>query len=70
MPWPACACAGPALVLGLLLAVGMFPQTSLAGPVWRILQSLGWLNTYQGLVLPYVTLTLPLGVWILTTFFK
>ena len=58
------------LVLGLLLAVGMFPQTSLAGPVWRILQSLGWLNTYQGLVLPYVTLTLPLGVWILTTFFR
>ncbi len=57
-------------VLGLLLAVGMFPQTSLAGPVWRILQTLGWLNTYQGLVLPYVTLTLPLGVWILTTFFR
>ncbi len=57
-------------VLGLLLAVGMFPQTSLAGPVWRILQSMGWLNTYQGLVLPYVTLTLPLGVWILTIFFR
>jgi len=61
---------GTGLVLGLLLAVGMFPQTSLAGPVWRILQAMGWLNTYQGLVLPYVTLTLPLGVWILTTFFK
>jgi multiple sugar transport system permease protein len=57
-------------ILGVLLLVGMFPQTSLAGPVWRILQGLGWLNTYQGLVLPYVTLTLPLGVWILTTFFR
>jgi multiple sugar transport system permease protein len=58
------------LIMGSLLLVSMFPQISIAGPVWKILQSLGWLNTYQGLVLPYVTLTLPLGVWILTSFFK
>jgi len=58
------------LVMGLLLAAAMFPQTSLAGPVWRILQALDWLNSYQGLVLPYVTLTLPLAVWILTSFFR
>lgn len=57
-------------VLMLLLLVSMFPQISIAGPVWRILQQLGWLNTYHGLVIPYVTLTLPLGVWILTTFFE
>ncbi len=57
-------------VLGLLLLAGMFPQTALAGPVWRILQSLGWLNTYPGLIAPYVALTLPLGVWILTVFFR
>lgn len=57
-------------VLGLLLLAGMFPQTALAGPVWRILQSLGWLNTYPGLIAPYVALTLPLGVWILTAFFR
>lgn len=58
------------LIMGGLLAVSMFPQISIAGPVWRILQGLGWLNTYQGLVLPYVTLTLPLGVWILASFFR
>ncbi len=58
------------LILGALLLVSMFPQISIAGPVWRILQSLGWLNSYQGLVIPYVTLTLPLGVWIMTTFFN
>ena len=48
----------------------MFPQISIAGPVWRILQHLGWLNSYQGLIIPYITLTLPLGVWILASFFK
>lgn len=58
------------LIMGSLLLVSMFPQISIAGPVWKILQSFGWLNTYQGLILPYVTLTLPLGVWILTSFFK
>ncbi|KPK23338.1 MAG: sugar ABC transporter permease [Desulfobacterales bacterium SG8_35_2] len=57
-------------ILGSLLVVSMFPQISIAGPVWRILQSLGWLNSYQGLILPYVTLTLPLGVWIIASFFK
>jgi multiple sugar transport system permease protein len=58
------------LIMGSLLLVSMFPQISIAGPVWKILQSIGWLNTYQGLILPYVTLTLPLGVWILASFFK
>jgi len=58
------------LFMGSLLAVSMFPQISIAGPVWRILQQLGWLNSYQGLIIPYITLTLPLGVWILASFFK
>jgi multiple sugar transport system permease protein len=58
------------LIMGGLLMVSMFPQISIAGPVWNILHSLGWLNTYQGLILPYVTLTLPLGVWIVASFFK
>jgi multiple sugar transport system permease protein len=57
-------------LLGALLLVSMFPQISIAGPVWRILRGVGWLNTYQGLVLAYVALTLPLGVWILTSFFR
>ena len=58
------------LILGAFLLVSMFPQISIAGPVWRILSAIGWLNSYQGLVLPYVTLTLPLGIWILTSFFR
>jgi len=57
-------------ILGSLLLVSMFPQISIAGPVWRILRGFGWLNSYQGLILPYVTLTLPLGVWVLASFFR
>jgi len=56
--------------LMLLLAISMFPQIAIAGPVWSILNRVGWLNTYQGLVAAYIALTLPLGIWILTTFFR
>jgi multiple sugar transport system permease protein len=54
----------------VLLAISMFPQIAVAGPVWSILDGVGWLNTYQGLVAAYIALSLPLAIWILTTFFR
>ena len=60
---------GKTWILGGLLGVAMFPPIVIAGPIWQILERLGGLNTHWGLVLPYVSLTLPLAVWILTTFF-
>lgn len=56
--------------LMLLLAISMFPQMAIAGPVWRILYALDWLNSYPGIVAAYISLSLPLAVWILATFFK
>ena len=52
-----------------LLAMSMFPQIAIAGPVWSILDHLGWLNSHYGLVTAYVALSLPLATWILATFF-
>jgi multiple sugar transport system permease protein len=37
-----------------LLAISMFPQIAIAGPVWNILNRLDWLNTYYGLVTAYI----------------
>jgi len=54
----------------LLLVLSMFPQIAIAGPVWSLLDSVNWLNTYKGLAAAYVALSLPLAVWILTTFFR
>jgi multiple sugar transport system permease protein len=54
----------------LLLTVSMFPQIAIAGPVWSLLNRLGWLNTYRGVVAAYIALSLPLATWILTTFFR
>ncbi len=58
------------IILMGILTCAMFPQIAIVGPIWKFLQIVGWLNTYQGLVLPYVALTLPLAVWILTLFFQ
>ncbi len=62
--------AGNTWMLGGLLCVAMLPHIVIAGPVWKILERIGGLNTHWGLVLPYVALTLPLAIWILATFFK
>ena len=58
------------IILMGILACAMFPQIAIAGPIWRFLRFMGWLNSYQGLILPYVALTLPLSVWILALFFR
>lgn len=58
------------IYLLMLLVISMFPQIAIAGPVWSILDRFNWLNTYQGLVAPYIALSLPLAIWILTTFFR
>jgi multiple sugar transport system permease protein len=61
---------GARFYLLLLLALSMFPQIATAGPVWRLLSGLGWLNSYQGIVAAYIAFSLPFATWVLTTFFK
>lgn len=61
---------GKRVLLALILAVSMFPQISLVPPLYLILRELRLLDTYPGLVLPYVTFSAPLAVWLLTGFFQ
>lgn len=60
---------GKNLLLGLILAVSMFPQMVIVGPVYNLFLHLGLLNSYW-IVLPYSTITLPVAVWILVTHFN
>jgi len=61
---------GKSVVLGLVLAVSMFPQIAIISPVYLFMKSMGLRNTYFGLIIPYITFALPLGIWYLATFFK
>ena len=61
---------GSGLLLALILAVSMFPQISIVPPLYLMLRALRLLDTYPGLVLPYVTFSAPLAVWLLTGYFR
>jgi ABC-type glycerol-3-phosphate transport system permease component len=61
---------GKRLLLALVLAVSMFPQISVVAPLYLGLRALGLLNTYPGLVLPYLTFSMPLAIWLLTGFLR
>ena len=49
----------------ILLGISMFPQISIVGYLFKILTNLGWINTYYALIFPYITLGLPLALWIM-----
>jgi ABC-type glycerol-3-phosphate transport system permease component len=61
---------GKGPLLAVILAVSMFPQISIVPPLYLILREMRLLNTYPGLVLPYLTFSMPLAVWLLTGFFR
>lgn len=59
-----------ALILGGVLAVSLFPNISLVPPLYDLWRTFGLLNTYPGLYIPYTAFSLPLTIFILTTFFS
>jgi len=61
---------GKRLILAAVLAVTMFPQIAIVSPLYMLLRALHLINTYPGLVLPYVTFAMPLTVWLLVGFFR
>ncbi len=62
--------AGKLLVMLFILSVSMFPQVSILGALFQILRSAKLINTYPGLIIPYIALTIPLTVWTLQNFFR
>jgi ABC-type glycerol-3-phosphate transport system permease component len=61
---------GRTALLAAVMAVTMFPQISIVSPLYLLLRWLGLINSYPGLVLPYVTFAMPLSVWLLVGFFR
>ncbi|HZG15914.1 MAG TPA: carbohydrate ABC transporter permease [Candidatus Bathyarchaeia archaeon] len=61
---------GKSIVLGIVLAVSMFPQIATISPIFMFMQSMGLTNSYLGLIIPYTTFALPLAIWNLTVFFR
>src|SRR3954447_10437820 len=61
---------GKRVVLGAALAIAMFPQISVVSPLFDIWRQIGLYDTWIGLIIPYLTFTLPLAIWVLSAFFR
>ena len=61
---------GKGLILGAALALAIFPPISIVGPLFNTWRDLGLFNTWPGLIIPYMTFTLPLAIWTLSAFFR
>ena len=58
------------LILTAIVASSMFPLVTLLVPIFETMRTLGLLNTYLALVLPYVVLNLPVCTLVLVSFFQ
>ncbi|MCK2219517.1 carbohydrate ABC transporter permease [Actinomadura sp. ATCC 31491] len=57
-------------VLALVIAVSMFPGALLIVPLLKLFTAIGWIDSYQAMIVPSMSFALPLTIWNLTTFFK
>ncbi|MGX7681495.1 carbohydrate ABC transporter permease [Jatrophihabitans sp. DSM 45814] len=61
---------GKKLILTSALAVAVFPVISIVTPLFNLWRNIGLYNTWPGLIIPYLSLTLPLAIWTLSAFFR
>ncbi|MFN7150649.1 MAG: carbohydrate ABC transporter permease, partial [Microthrixaceae bacterium] len=61
---------GKRLLLSMALAIAMFPQAALVGPLFNMWRGLGIYDTWIGLIIPYLTFALPLSIWTMSAFFR
>ncbi len=61
---------GKKLILSSALAVAIFPVVSIVTPLFNLWRSIGLYDTWPGVIIPYLSLTLPLSIWTLSAFFR
>lgn len=61
---------GTRLVLGAALGAAMFPSVAIVSPLFTVFDRLGLLNTYPALVISHAAMSLPLALWVLTSYFR
>ena len=61
---------GRTIILYLILSMTMFPAIAILGSLFQMMQQFNAYNTLWGLIIVYLTFSLPFTVWVLTNFFK
>ncbi|HEX5231333.1 MAG TPA: carbohydrate ABC transporter permease [Bradyrhizobium sp.] len=53
-----------------VLATQMLPPVGIIIPYFLILRKIGWIDTYQGIILIYLSFSLPFAIWLLVSYFE
>src|SRR5918995_1306536 len=61
---------GKRVILTTALAVAIFPVISIVTPLFNLWRQIGLYDTWPGLIIPYLSLTLPISIWTLSAFFR
>ncbi|HEY4632083.1 MAG TPA: carbohydrate ABC transporter permease [Blastococcus sp.] len=61
---------GKKLILSAALAVAIFPVISIVTPLFNLWRQIGLYDTWLGLIIPYLSLTLPISIWTMSAFFR
>ncbi|MDQ4038163.1 MAG: carbohydrate ABC transporter permease [Actinomycetota bacterium] len=61
---------GKRLLLGVALAITVFPIIAIATPLFNLWRTVGLYDTWLGLIIPYLSFSLPLSVYVLSAFFR
>ena len=48
----------------------MVPPVGLVIPYFLILNHIGWLDTYQGMIIVYLTFSLPFAIWLMVSYME
>ncbi len=61
---------GKTLILSTALGVAIFPVISIVTPLFNVWRQIGLYDTWPGLIIPYLSLTLPISIWTMSAFFR
>jgi multiple sugar transport system permease protein len=60
---------GRSTLVFAVLALSMFPQICIVGYLFKIMSTLGLINTISALILPYISWSVPLALWLQMSYF-
>lgn len=56
------------VILALIVLAQMFPHSAIIIPIYKMMKAAGLLNTHASLIISYVTVTLPVAIWMMHGF--
>jgi len=58
------------IIVAVIITTSMFPGVTLIVPLFQLFSNIGWINTYQAMIVPDLSFALPLAVFNLVAFFR